>query len=180
MRPSYHKKFQALENRLEELFQQLDSIPTDRLNQKASPGGWSPLEVAQHMLLVERASLAYVEKKSSFPEQLEDAGLFEFLSRPKLALMMRLPVKIKAPKLVNESHFVSGIRLEEIFAEWRTFRKELYQFLENFPPEFHRKLTYKHPIAGRLTLDNMLYVLIKHFDRHNEQINRMLSETLSD
>ena len=174
MRSPYSSQFDALESKLYKLEKQLSSISVENLNQRTDKETWSPLDVVQHLMLVEKASLAYVKKKSSYPDKLLAAGVFRFLQTWKLWLFMVLPIKIKAPKAVSGDNLREGVSLKQLISEWRTARRELQLFLNEYKTEFNDKLTYRHPFAGRLTLDNMLHFIDLHFKRHQEQIDRIL------
>lgn len=175
MRKIYSSKFNALETKLNALEKQLSSKPVSQLNKRTETEQWSVLDVIQHLILVEKASLAYVKKKSSFPDNLLDAGSFDFFRQWKMQFFMSLPIKIKAPKAVSGNNFRDDVSLAELLSEWRNERNKLHGFLEGYPIGFDKKLTYKHPFAGRLTLKSMLYFVETHYDRHLKQINRILA-----
>lgn len=174
MKNSYQKQFQKLEAKKDQLFEQLRLLDVTVQNKKRSEAEWSPLEVVQHLILVEQASLAYTKKKSSFPDKLLNAGAFGFVRIFLMYVLLYLPIKVKAPKEINESKFRKGALLEELMEEWSASRNALEAFLEEYPAEYYNKLSYKHPFAGRLTVDGMLTFVELHFDRHLGQINRSL------
>jgi len=177
MHPSYRSKFLGIETELNKLFESLSGIPFDVLDKSPAPGAWSVMEVMQHMMVVEKNSLAYVKKKTSFPASLLNARFNGFFNNLKLYIFLYLPVKVKAPPVVNESQFEQDLSFEELMENWRATRVELMDFLEAVPEEWHNKLAYRHTFAGRLTLDGMLIFFKEHFARHIKQINRTLKVT---
>lgn len=176
MKPSLRTKYLHLESDLNALFSSLTGYSSDLLQQKPAPGAWSVLEIMQHLMIVEEKSLGYVQKKTSYPDQLVHAGLSARFRNVFLKFFLRLPIRVKAPKVVNESNFDETATFETLVSKWRQQREELLDFLENAPEEWTRKLVYRHAIAGRLTMDGMLILFRDHFARHYQQILRTLQE----
>ncbi len=176
MHPSYRSKYLALDAELISLFEELSKYSFEVLDKKPKPGAWSVLEVLQHLLVVEKKSLAYAKKKSSYPESLKNANFNDHFRQFLLYLYLRAPLKIKAPALVNEEQFVQGVTFEELMEDWQQARQELMAFLDSVPQEWAGKLIFR-TFAGRMTLGGMLFFFKEHFARHKKQIKRTLKAT---
>lgn len=176
MHPSYRSKFLALESELNKLLEELSDVPDEDLEKKPAPGAWSILEIMQHMMLAEKTSVAYVKKKTSYPDSLLNARWNDHLRKFNLYLFLHIPIKVKAPAVVNESKFEPDFTYEDLIEDWREVRQNLMDFLESVPDEWVNKLAYRHSFAGRMTLDGMLLFFRDHFKRHKKQINRTLKE----
>ncbi len=176
MHPSYRSRYLALESELNILFEELSGFSFEDLDKKPYPGAWSVLEILQHVIIVEKQSLAYIKKKTSYPDTLKDAKFTEHFRKFLLYLYLRAPIKIKAPAVVSEERFDQGISFEELIEDWREARQELMDFLESVPEEWVNKLIYRI-FVGRMTLDGMLLFFREHFGRHKKQVKRTLKIT---
>ena len=169
-------KFEAIENSLHRLVTDLSQYPLGSICKKPEPDAWSVLEILQHLLIAEKGSFAYVKKKTSYPDSLEDASFYDDVRKLRLYIFLRIPIKVKAPAVVNEDHFNNAISYSDLLSEWKKHRSELKEFLNNVPNEWLNKLTYRHAFAGRMTLEGMLLFFRDHFVRHRKQIDRTLAK----
>lgn len=176
MHPILRSKFLQLEDDLNKLFRDMAEISEEKLFQKPNDGGWSVAEVIQHLIVVEEKSLGYVKKKASYTETFKKAGLGNGARKAALKFFLYSPLKFKAPKVVDESHFDPDADMEDLMEKWRKVRLEMMNFLEEIPEEYLDKLIFRHAIAGRMTLDAMLLFIRDHFRRHRKQIDRVVKQ----
>ena len=169
-------KFKSIEESLDQLVAELSKYPAEVLAKKPAPNAWSVLEILQHLMIAERGSFTYVKKKTSYPDTLKKAGFADHFRKMQLYLFLHVPIKIKAPAVVNENQFDPDISFEKLIAEWRALRKELKEFLDHVPNDWLGKLTYRHTVAGRMTFDGMLLFFRDHLVRHKKQIERTLAK----
>lgn len=174
MNHKVENQFQHIDAKSAKLLADLKRYTDGQLNQKPSPAAWSVMEVLQHLLLVEKVSQQYVQKKLSFNPTLKDANLLTSLRMRAAYLYNFLPIKLKAPKYVDERNFSSNINLSDISAQWQTQRQQLQAYLATLPEEIFKKEVYKNPVVGRLSLFGMLQFFEGHFDRHHRQIKQLL------
>lgn len=161
----------SLRTLLERLLQE-DSY----LDQKLSPERWSVYEVMQHLMLSEGNSLKYLRKKTLGMNQLKTAGFQAEFRIWLLELVMRSPIKFKAPKGAGVEVFVPVESFAALSGQWQKQREELRQFLSELPLEIFDKEVYRHPRSGMLSIGGMLRFFQVHFDRHDKQIKRILQE----
>lgn len=174
MNPSYAPILAALEEERGGLLSLLQVRTDEELNHKPGPGKWSAIQVMHHLIISEELSLGYVRKKLSFQPDLKKAGFTEGIRRLVLRVYLGLPFKFKAPKGVNDEALPSHVPFEDTVRRWDAIRSELAGFMEGVAPGLADKELYKHPLAGRLTLQGMLEFYLTHFRRHREQIIRTL------
>lgn len=168
------EKCDRLDQSLATLLTDLSKHPDEDLAKRPAPNAWSPLEILQHIMIVEKASLQYTRKKTSYPDSLKNAGISRHFRKWLLWFFMALPVKIKAPPVVDERNFDKNATLKSIKNDWENFRAALRAYFENAAQSWENKLTYRHFIAGRLTFDGMLLLFELHFKRHEKQLKRTL------
>lgn len=163
---------------LEQLLQRMATYPEDLLNQQPDENSWSAFQVMHHLMLVEQASIHYVQKKLSFQPQLKKAGLGARLRSFIIWLYLTLPLKAKAPALVSGDKLPKRSNLEDIRTAWTTQRKALEAYLETLPDEIWDKAIYKN-FGGRLSLGQMLKFYKDHFEHHLKQIDRTIGHVSS-
>ncbi len=176
MTPSLDRRLKRIDQRLETLLEELSGYDNDTLNRKPADGGWSALQVMHHLMLAEEGSIRYVRKKLSFDPDLKDAGLGSSWRATVLNFYFLLPFKFKAPPGVDDAALPEKSDFEEVAKRWRKNREELREYLQGLPQELFRKSIYRHPFAGRMSLEGMAAFFDGHFARHHKQIKRTLRE----
>mgnify|MGYP001227899541 CR=1 FL=1 len=174
MKKSHRLKINQLNEALEHLLADLKNYQHQQLAARPGQGAWSALDVMQHLMLAEGRSVQYVKKKTSSPATLKKASFAATMRSVLLKLSLLLPVKYKAPAIVNEDHFREDVKLDELATEWRAIRTELSLVLKNLHPDWYNKEIFRHALAGRMTMDGMLDFFHDHFARHRKQIDRTL------
>lgn len=171
----------ALQTQLEKLNGELDLLLTDlgqysheQLNQQPAPNSWSATQVLNHLLLSEKYSRQYCQKKLSFDPELPKAGMVDNFRTFLVSFYFKLPLKVEAPKAINTDALPRESQLEEVRTSYLEQREELAKFLQIVDESYLDKAVYKHPFAGRLSLSGMLHFFTAHFTHHRKQIYRAL------
>lgn len=174
MKASLESRLDRLDAELLKLLKELESYEDEQLNKSPAEGGWSPLQVLQHLKQAEELSMRYLQKKLSYNPELKGAGLLSGLRSWLLKTYLRAPFKFKAPKNVDTTDMPRDLSLKNITKEWMAIRRELREFLASLPDDIYSKEVYRHPFAGRLTLAGMVDFFEEHFRRHQRQVQRAL------
>jgi len=171
--PRLARSFDRLEASRARALALLDPLGREALNRPPSPGRWSALQVLHHVVESEGATLGYVRKKMQAGSTLPPAGLASRLRRTAVALALASPLRFRAPAVAAAvPDEVDPAALRE---RWERVRKDLRDLLDAFPPDVEGRLVFRHPVAGRLGLDDTLAVLQAHLDHHLRQVARALS-----
>ncbi|MCB0662129.1 MAG: DinB family protein [Saprospiraceae bacterium] len=157
-----------------DLFNYMKEFKESDLNATPRQGGWSAFQICHHLMLSEFQSLAYVKKKLSYNPKLKPANMATKMRQKLLTTYLSTPMKFKAPESVGTQALPYESNWESVEIEWANVRKELRAFLSVLPEEMFEKEVYKHPFAGRLSLEGMLVFFEGHFDRHVKQIKKTL------
>lgn len=168
MSPELYNKFKELEDVRRHIKFHVSSWDEERFNRKPAKGKWSAGQVIFHLMQVEQFSINYVNKKLSYPEKLKNTGLVASFRFYLLKFFLRLPVKYKAPSRV--ATVPDNLSKEELLKQWDDVRKEMTKFLNSFPEELHNKNIFKHLVAGRLNVSQMLEFIHDHINHHLPQI----------
>jgi uncharacterized damage-inducible protein DinB len=133
---------------------------------------WSVSQILSHVITAERLSLLYMKKKSLGKKDIDNAGVWEEIKFSILKISQRLPLKYKAPQVLNEEP--KALPLQEIVKQWQTVRKDFAQFADSLEGEDVKKKIYKHPFAGRLNVMHAIAFFREHANHHLPQIKRLL------
>lgn len=172
--PAFVKRYAKLNQKLTILLEDLKEHPDTFLNKSPGNGQWSALQTMYHLMLAEKKSHEYIEKKLSFEPTLKKVGVATWGRATMIKSYLSSPIKVKAPAAVGDQAIPSDLTFWEIAKPWKENRAELLNFLQTMPPEYLNKEIYKHPVGGRLGINGMLTFFETHFDRHLKQIYRAL------
>ncbi len=167
-------KLNALDQRISDLLFSLKPIPQEKLNIQPKENAWSVLQIVHHLILAEEGSLKYLKKKLSFNPKLNKVSLSSKLRLKLLTTWAYTPVKFKAPDAIGGEALPTQSTLEEVSNKWKIVRADMRAFLSKLPDDILDKEVYKHPFAGKLSLEGMLTFFEAHLDRHEKQIRRTL------
>ncbi len=174
MRTTTKARLDNLDEKLDAFLTELEQYSHDDLNKSAANGGWSVMQCLYHLLGAEQGSLNYVKKKLSYDPELPKGGLISRCRAMALWTFMRLPIKFKAPAYIATDKLPPVSDFTETAALYRASRKELRKFLEELDPKWNDRLVFRHLIAGRLDVNQMLSFFNSHFVRHQKQARKAL------
>jgi hypothetical protein len=160
--------FERLEENRAVLYKIIEDQPEYIHTFKPQSQQWSVLEICYHLIKSEDLSLIYLKKKLHYGTNIPSSGLIASLRSIYLNWALRLPFNYKAPSRVSE--FPENLNWVELSNQWLKIRNEMKVLLLDLPDRFENSLVYKHPLAGRLTIDQMLNFFKVHIQRHQNQI----------
>ena len=168
------KKLGDLETDRNELFLWLSRHDKEELAYRPGEDRWNVLEILCHLLLSEEGTLRYIRKKLQYsPNGLPDAGMFSHIKTIILEWVLKSPVKIKAPAGLDR--FPEEPLLEKIDADWSASRLEFKKMVEELSEKQLKWQLFKHPIIGRIGIEDTVKFLSAHYYHHKKQINRLIS-----
>jgi hypothetical protein len=164
--------YQQLEKDRLTLLEEAAGFSAEAFVRKPAPDKWSASEIIQHLVQVERVSVLYLKKKlSGGVKGVENAGLAARLRTWFVKIYLKSPFKVKAPAQVAKTD--PTLDLVTVSADWSKARAQLYALLESLPEEVYGKAAFKHPLAGRMSIDQMMEFMLSHKARHWEQLRRL-------
>jgi hypothetical protein len=169
-------RLDRLNTALDQFLQQLQQHDQAVLDRRPASGRWSAMDVLHHLHLAEGYAHKYIAKKLSFDPDIPAANLSSRLRTSLMKAFFASPTRRKAPQAVDTPSFPQGVSIEELREDWMAQRQQLYDYLQELDEKWIDKQVYKHPFAGRLTLDGMLTFFESHLARHKKQVKRTLAE----
>ncbi|MFZ4784603.1 MAG: DinB family protein [Flavobacteriales bacterium] len=152
--------------------QLMHGVPAERSAQKPADGGWSAIQVYQHILFSEFGTLGYMQKKtSSGTEALDKISEQEQAAGQKLVDRLKSNERYAAPAILPEPD--GNESLEAIELRWKHLRAELDTFVKGLDEGFYDRLVFKQPAAGMISLMDTLKFLTEHIHHHIPQLARL-------
>ena len=161
------KKKQTLMNLIQELSEQSYSLQHNEYT-------WSVGQVANHLYLSERLSLAYLKKKLTYPDTIPAFSIKSLWSLFFVNFTLWSPVKVKAPVMINMWEKQEVLSPDDLQQRWTEVRRELEAIIMENQPRFSSHLVYNHPFAGRMTMKQMLIFINHHMAHHLRQARRII------
>lgn len=162
----------ALSKGREDFVNELKTWPSDKLTQQPAEGGWCALEVIDHIISSERGTLGYLVKKTSsgwdeIPKRTPetDAAAGQLHAALESDGKWGVPVKFPPP--------APDMTLDKLAHTWMHSHNDIAHWIGARPDGIEDKLVFKHPIAGRITLDQTLGFLQRYIPHHRFQLERI-------
>lgn len=162
-----------LEDSARALLARADDIRLDTWDRVPPSGGWSPLQVVEHLALVEFSCVKALPRKlfaEPASEELlaatrpREAGLVDWFETEK---------KRVAPDFVTPANTWSGPL--EVVAAFNAHRATNVETFRNGPEDL-RAYAFPHPILGPLDGYQWAVFLAEHLRRHLRQLDQILAE----
>lgn len=166
--------FKKLEDQRQVLLNQLNNFSAEKLHHSPTDK-WSVAQILSHLLTSEKLSTGYMYKKSLGIETLRDSGMKQLVLSVVLKISQRIPVKYKAPKIVEENT-PEAMPLPVVIKQWDEVRTSLKALLERIDDKHQKRLIFKHPIAGKFNAKQAVDFMYEHVNHHLPQINKLLND----
>lgn len=167
-------KLDQLNSQLNDLLDWMKNFPEERLNRAPDENSWSAMQTMHHLMLSEKHSLMYVQKKMSFQKEFKSTGPLTKLRSVAINTYLNSPFKYQAPAGISGENLPAESSFWETARAWKQQRQELKSFLATLPDEAWKQEIYKHPAIGRLSFEGMLSFFQAHFKRHKKQIRKAI------
>lgn len=166
------KPLEALEGRREALFESLSKLSEEQRGYRPADGGWTLLEVAEHLWIAENTTVAAIAQRPK--GKAVRRSFQQRLNKLMVAVVLRLGLKVKAPSSSLEPR--GGLSLEELRERWQETGARLRGMLTEVTAEELGHVAFRHPVSGPLDFAQGLGFLNRHFDHHLRQIGRVRAE----
>ncbi len=166
------KAFDAFEELRVATLNDLSKLSNEQLHFKPTPESWSIVETMHHLYLSELGTHGYMTKKLQGNDTLKKSGFKSALNSFLLKYFLRSPMKFKLPPkapIVPTGDIAYG----DLVEQWNLLRKDLAELFDLFDVESAEKLSFKHPVIGRINAHQTLQFLTEHFSHHLQQIERI-------
>jgi hypothetical protein len=172
MQEQLRRRFERLEDTRRDVLVRLEGHDRARLNRPRADGGWSALQVLQHVITAEEGTLRYISKKMLGGRSLPRAGLKSRLRLLALQATLASPLRFRAPGATGD--VPDETDPAELGTRWEAVRVSWTELLDGFPGELLDRMVFRHGLVGLMGLYDTLDFLQAHLDRHARQVERVL------
>ena len=169
--------FEHLSDQLKQYFNLYQGINEKYLSETPLTGKWSILQNLQHLLRSEQLGLQYLQFKFIGDQAIPAVNLRNRFSLIILYVAFNSPFKFKAPEGKGLDIPENTGNITSLYNDFVETREALFDLISKIPDEKLAKAWFKHPYAGRMSLNDMLWFLSFHFKRHHLQILKVLAKT---
>ncbi|ANU11103.1 hypothetical protein A1A1_17385 [Planococcus antarcticus DSM 14505] len=149
------------------ILQAVEGMTDEKLNQKPSAEEWSPIQILDHLQLMENT----VAKGVS--HELKKETSEKALKKP-IALTVSRSFKVEAPKqVVPTDEFVTLTEMKERLNASHNF---LYEVFGQATHEQLKQKSMDHPVFGKVPLIQWFPFVGLHEKRHFKQLEKTLSK----
>lgn len=170
---SYQTHYAHLQDLTQKLDSALSGLSPEQLHRPEEPGAWSVIQVLNHLVEVEERTLAYCRKKYLAGDDMPNVGWLQPIRFGFYDLAFSLPIRVKTPKVLSVPSNEGNVA--EVMRRWAQHRAALADFLDQYPEKWANKAIFKHPFAGRLTMEQTLQFFRRHLLHHVVQLRRILA-----
>ena len=176
MAPPIERRLERIERDWERLFDSVARMDDARLNRPPAEAKWSIAQILSHLLQSEDLALRYLNKKSQAGAGMEKVRLASWWRLTALVVALRSPLRVRAPAVVATVPEHRG--LDDLLEERKELRESWRAFIAGYPDELLDRACYRHPYAGRLSLDQCLITTQEHLTHHAKQVARIRDRSL--
>lgn len=169
-------QFDRMDQKKNELMNLIRSLSAENYLRQPDQFTWSAGQIANHLYLSERQTLAYLKKKLSYPDQLLPFSIRSWWSLYAANFILWSPVKVKAPPQINMWKETEILSPDDLNRKWNEIREEMNILISDHLPRFNRHLVFNHPFTGRMTMLQMLVFFNHHIAHHQRQMKRVLKK----
>jgi hypothetical protein len=169
----FKKHIEAYDAILIDLLKASEGLSDAQLNWKPSEDSWSVAQVHSHLLLSEKLSVKYLQKKLPHAGDSKKSGIRSWWNFARLKWALKGPIALKAPPHV--ATVPDYVTRESLVKDWESTRATMKSLLEAVPSSFAGNNLYRHPLTGKFSLSHMLQFFVIHIGGHIQQVNRVRS-----
>lgn len=134
--------------------------------------GWNMLQVMEHIIWSENGTLEYMKRKTKAPwSEIELTTDEEDKKSQQLNGALISDKQWRAPDVLPSP--AGAQSYENMVAYWDKLRNDYLEFLNDLDVNYHNRLIFKHPFAGRINLFQTIEFLNNHIVHHVHQIKRI-------
>lgn len=164
---SLTKQYEEIEALKEKMLQKVAAKSSNERHAKPLEGKWSEMQVLVHLMEAETGVIAYINKKMSDTGKLQNAALGNWIKSKLLVLLLSLPLKFKAPKVLKEPS--NEISLDDLTKQWTKNSADIKAIIARMD-NLEDKIVFKHPVAGYFNLSQTFDFIYNHMQHHYGQL----------
>ncbi len=169
-------QLEAVERMRDQMLAELEARSPAVRSARPASGGWSALEVIEHLVLSEESVTAGIDDLAGRPPK--RASLRSRIGYAMVLGVLALPMPVKVPTADMEP---KGTRsLEELRKAWEESHRTLRRHIQAVHEGKVSGPVFSHPVSGALTTEQAIRMLSVHVKRHRKQFRRIMEASEKD
>ena len=170
MHKNLQKAIDRLETQRQKILSDTGQLSEERLRFRPDASTWSILDILDHLVKVESATLKMVRDNQAdgHPIALKDR-----LGALMVTTVMKTNIRVKVPQQATMVLPTDVAGTAEIFDRWNNLRVSMAALLGELEGRQLRVGLFRHPIGGWMNMAQTLGFLSAHLQHHVHQINRV-------
>jgi hypothetical protein len=168
MLPDLSRRLAVLDEARDSFLEPIRSSSESQRSFRPTPGSWSMLDVAEHLVLAEEKSLLGMLKG---PPPGTTVTPVARIRMALVLLVMKSALRVKVP--VARVLPTGSVALPELERRWMEARRGLGAFLESITEEEAGTARFRHPIGGWVTVGKGVTFNAEHIGHHARQVRRI-------
>ena len=162
---------EPLYNDKEAIIEELENWIHEQICWKFDDQKWSANQVIEHFVNSKFETFQYLMKKTSSRLDGLESETDKHRESKKNSMHQWLRINNGTPAVLPQPQGVKEIELW--IHHWRELVHKLRERLEQVPKNTEEKLLTKHPLSGRLNLEQTMNLLIEHIVHHGHQLRHI-------
>ncbi len=150
-----------------------DALTPAQRSFRPADGGWTAVEIAQHLALTDASTLAIVRKQAAAGDARRDVGTPDDDRLAGVEAFLRSEARIPMPASVEAVIRPDGPPDEDWRGRFAAFADDWSAFADAFPAELETVALLDHPRAGALRADGAARFVAAHIEHHARQLARL-------
>ena len=163
----------SLDDTREAFLDRVESMTDAQRAFRPAPDAWSPVEIAEHVWRVEKATLRGLDRQVRAGDDLRDLGPRTPGGLDRLAEAMAGGMRIAMPE--PEAPYIrpQGLTLAEVRVAWSETGRAWRRVAQSVPPGLAEVGVVGHSLAGPLTPAESARFAALHATHHGRQLDRV-------
>ncbi len=149
----------------------VDALTPEVRGRRPSADAWSPVEVLEHLVLAEEATLRSIERRVAGGAGCSDLGAPPRWKAAALMVAVASPFRFRVPARARAVH-PAGAPSDALRAGFAGFDARWRALAEVLPDALVDAGLMRHPVAGPLTAADAARFTAAHVERHRRQVGR--------
>jgi hypothetical protein len=170
MKPSRRERLDAYDAERLRVLVRVAEVDEERLRDAPDGGEWSVLQTLQHLVLAERVLLLDLPDVQTLRAERVTAANRLAYAAVLGVLRGKVPVPLPDPAMEPDGSW----SLEEVSSRWQEDIDWLGRYLDVLVDVRRSPAVFRHPVAGPLTVDQVLRLAPLHLAYHLPRMRRLL------
>lgn len=173
--PTFAQSAATLGRARAEFLTRLDAMTPPQRDFRPADGGWTPNEVAEHLMLVERGLVGGLERQVAAGDARREVGTPSDTALDGVVAGLAADARYRIPAQAAPFIAPEGTHEEAVRAEWDALAARWRVLADTLPDALAHTGLVRHPLAGAVTAEGAARFAAAHVQHHRRQLDRIVA-----